>query len=72
MHKILQEYQQEQIHLRQENMAESVAVLAKLEPEREKQLRQDYFRLQQEQENLQSNWEQELDEAVQKIMDNAY
>ena len=72
LHKILQEYQQEQIHLRQENMAEAVAVLAKLEPEREKQLRQDYFRLKQEQVNLQSNWEQELDEAVQKIMDNAY
>ena len=72
LHKILQEYQQEQIRLRQENMAEAVAVLARLEPEREKQLRQDYFRLQQEQVNLQSNWEQELDEAVQKIMDNAY
>ena len=72
LHKILQEYQQEQIQLRQENMAEAVAVLAKLEPEREKQLRQDYFRLKQEQVNLQSNWEQELDEAVQKIMDNAY
>ncbi len=72
LHKILQEYQQEQFQQGQEKIADAIKVLEKLEPEREKQLRQDYFRLQQEKLQLQQDWEPELDGAVAKIMDNAY
>ena len=72
LNKILHEYQQEQSLQRQEQLANISQALKKLEPEREKQLRDDYFRLQQEIENLQNDWEGEFDEAVAKIMNNAY
>ena len=72
LHKILQEYQQEQKEQRQEQIAQAAEALKRLEPAREKQLRQDYFRLRQEKEALQQDWEGEFDEAVAKIMDNAY
>lgn len=72
LNKILHEYQQEQSQQRQEQLVNISQTLKKLEPEREKQLREDYFRLQQEIENLQNDWESEFDEAVAKIMNNAY
>lgn len=72
LQKILQEYQQQQHQQRQEQLLEAGTALKKLEPEREIQLRQDYFRLLQEKENLQNDWESEFDAAVAKIMDNAY
>ncbi len=72
LRKILQEYQQEEQQRTEAELQSAHAALAKLSEEQGLRLRQDYLRLTQELSELQTNWEEDFDADIQKILDNAY
>lgn len=72
LRKIIQEYSQECQEAEQESLAWAKAQIGKLDEARLQEMRADYARLTQEQEQLQEPWTSGFDAGVEQILANAY